>query len=66
MNVGKSLKVALAVKGMRQTELANKLGLTRQWISRLANSNSASMETVCMLAGAIGMQVSEFIALGED
>lgn len=66
MNVGKSLKVALAMRGMNQTQLAVKLGCTHVWISRLANSRSASMATVESLAVALDMRVSEFVALGED
>lgn len=66
MNVGKSLKVALAQKGMKQTELAAKLGVTNVWISRLANQESAGMGSVVKLANAMEMTVSDFLKLGED
>lgn len=66
MNVGKSLKVALAKKGLRQNELAEKIGVTRQWIGRLANSQRAGMGSIEMLAEAFDMKPIEFLSLGED
>lgn len=66
MNVGKSLKVALAKKGMRQNEFAAQMNLSRQWIGKLANSEKAGMGSVEKLAEAFGMSVSEFIKLGEE
>ena len=66
MNVGKSLKMALAKRDMNQTQLAEKLKCTQVWINRLANSDSASMATVTQLSDALDMKVSEFVALGED
>lgn len=66
MNVGKSLKIALAMKGIKQSDLAAKVGMTTVWISRLANSEKAGMGSVEMLSKALDMKVSEFLALGED
>lgn len=66
MNVGKSLKVALAKKGLRQNEFAAKLKVSRQWIGKLANSEKAGMGSVETLASAFGMSVSDFLKLGED
>lgn len=66
MNVGKSLKIALVMRGIKQVELARKLGVGEVYISRLANSDHAGMGTVSKLAKAVDMSVSEFIKLGED
>lgn len=66
MNVGKSLKVALAKKGMRQNELAEQMQVSRQWIGKLANSEKAGMGSVELLASAFDMSVGDFIKLGED
>jgi len=66
MNVGKSLKVALAKAGLSQRELAAKLGCGPVWISRLANRPSADIRTIEQLAAAFDMKVSEFLALGEE
>ena len=66
MNIGKSLKMALAKRDMNQTQLAVQMKCTRVWVGRLANSQSASGPTIEQLAAALGMKVSEFVALGED
>jgi transcriptional regulator with XRE-family HTH domain len=66
MDVGKSIKVALAKRGINQTQLSQQMGCTQVWINRLANSRTASMPTVESLAEAFGMKVSDFIKLGEE
>ena len=66
MNIGKSLKMALAKRDMNQTQLAAQMKCTRVWVGRLANSQSASGPTIEQLAAALEMKVSEFVALGED
>jgi transcriptional regulator with XRE-family HTH domain len=66
MNVGKSIKVALAQKGMSQVELSKRMGLTHTWVSALANKKKASTATIEALATQFDMKVSEFVALGED
>lgn len=66
MNVGKSIKVALAKKGMSQAELAKRMGLTHTWVSALANKPKASTATIEALAAQFDMRVSEFVKLGED
>lgn len=66
MNVGKSLKIALAMRDLNQTQLAAQMKCTQVWVNRLANSRSASMATIESLAGSLDMKVSEFLALGED
>lgn len=66
MNVGMSIKIALAKRGMTQVQLATKVQRSTVWINKLACSNSADGKTINMLAKALGMKSSEFIALGED
>lgn len=66
MNVGKSLKIALAMRDLNQTQLAAQMKCTQVWVNRLANSRSASMATIESLAWSLDMKVSEFLALGED
>lgn len=66
MNVGKSLKAAMAKRGLKQVDLARKLGVTKVYISTLASSDHAGMGTVNKLANAFDMTVSDFIKLGED
>lgn len=66
MNIGKSIKVALAMRDMKQNQLASKMKVTPRWINGLANTEQASTSTVDKLAKAFGMKASEFIALGEE
>lgn len=66
MNLGKSIKVALAKAGMSQRQLADKMGLSTRFITKLANSKTANLSTVEKIGAALGMKVSELIALGEE
>lgn len=66
MNIGKSIKVALAQRDMKQNQLADQLGKSARWINLLANSKGASTDTIEMLAKGFGMKASEFVALGEE
>jgi transcriptional regulator with XRE-family HTH domain len=66
MNIGKSIRKALIDRDMRQNQLAAKMGVGVRWMSRMANSRVASMQTVEALAKQFDMTVSEFIKLGED
>lgn len=66
MNVGVSIKVALAKRGMTQVQLATKVNRSTVWINKLAAGTSADGKTISMLAEALDMKVSDFIALGEE
>lgn len=66
MHIGKSLKMALAKKGMRQQDLAKQLEVTHQYVNQLARSPVSSINAIVMLSEVFGMKVSEFVALGED
>lgn len=66
MNVGKSIKVGLARRGMRQMDLAKKLGVTPQALSQLIKKSSCTSSTIDRIALALDMKSSEFLALGED
>lgn len=66
MNVGKSLKVAMAMREIKQVDMAKILKVSSVYVSRLANSEHAGIGTVSKLAKALGMSISDFIALGED
>jgi plasmid maintenance system antidote protein VapI len=66
MNVGKSIKVALAMRDMKQKELAEVMGVKPASVSQLASQTSCTGETLGKLAAAFGMAASEFIKLGED
>lgn len=66
MNVGKSIRVALAKKGMTQRQLAEQLGMLPTSLSQLASQQSCTGATLEKLARTLGMKASEFVALGED
>ena len=67
MNVGKSIKLALINSDMKSKDLAAKMGVSPSYISGLANaSKNPSITTVMRISLALGLQVSEFIALGEE
>ena len=65
MDLGKSLRVALAIEGIRQSELASLLSISRQQVSNWVNSGRISARYQNAICKALGMKLSEFIALGE-
>lgn len=66
MNIGKSIKVALAKNGMRGKELAEKLGVTQSTVSLMTSRETASGSMLKQLADVFEMSVSEFVKLGEE
>ena len=65
MNVGKSVKMALAKSEKNTTWLAAQIGVTRQTAWSYSNNASANSKTIKLLANVLVMAESEFIALGE-
>ena len=65
MNIGRSIRVALAQRDMRQSELAEHMGVSRQYVSRMCRSEHVSMAAARRIASELGLKLSEFIALGE-
>jgi len=65
MNVGKSVKIALAQNEKNVIWLAGMLGTSRVNASRIANSKTASQKSIEKVAIAFNMKPSELIALGE-
>ncbi len=67
MNIGRSLKIALAIRGKTQGDLAQELDCAQSnisyWTSRQSKIN---LSTVERLAAGLDYSVSEFIALGEE
>lgn len=66
MNVGKSIKVALAKREMRSGDLAKILGVTPQTVSTMSSRSTCTGQMLIRLAQSFDMKVSEFVALGED
>lgn len=67
MNIGKSLRIAIATSGIRQGEVAEMSGITASYVSSIANGRvKPSLDIIEKISrDAFGIKVSEFIALGE-
>ena len=65
INFGESLINALYLRKMRQVDLAKRMGLLPNNISRWTKHKSARIETINRICAVLDMRPSEFIALGE-
>lgn len=66
MNVSKSIRVALAMRELTQKQLAERLGMYESAVSQLVNRSSITTDKLKQVSDALGMKVSELVALGED
>ena len=66
VNVSKSIRVALAMRELTQKQLAERLGMYESAVSQLVNRSSITTDKLKQVADALGMKVSELVALGED
>jgi transcriptional regulator with XRE-family HTH domain len=66
MDIGKSIRVAMAMRGLRGNQLAERLQVTAPTISVMLGRKTCAGQTLQDLANIFGMKVSEFVALGED
>lgn len=67
MDISKSIRLALAHRNMKATELAAKMGVSNAYISQLANGDKMpSVQKLSSMAMLTGFSVSEFVALGEE
>lgn len=65
MNLGKSLKVALAGSELLNKDLAEKLSTSPQQVSKWIKSGAIKQSSIVEICKVLNMNVSEFIALGE-
>lgn len=67
MNIGKSIKVALAKKEITAIQLANKSGIPYSSIRNYINNRTAPCsDRIYEIAKALDVKSSELIALGEE
>jgi plasmid maintenance system antidote protein VapI len=66
MDVGKSIRIALAIHNMNRVALAVKMNCAPPGVTQMCNRPNVRTDTLKKLAKVFGMKVSEFIALGED
>tara|TARA_R110002051_G_C8702641_1_gene494593 strand:- start:1423 stop:1620 length:198 start_codon:yes stop_codon:yes gene_type:complete len=65
MDLSKSLRLAIAIKGVKHKDLAKQLGTTSQQVSNWIKSGAIKQTSLVSISEALGLSVSEFIALGE-
>lgn len=65
MNIGKSIRVAMAINERNTKWVANGLDASVSWVNMIKNQTGVSQKTLEKLAKLFDMPVSEFIALGE-
>jgi len=66
MNLSKSLRLAIAQKGVKHKDLADALGTSSQQVSNWLKSGSIRQSSIVAIADYFEMPASEFIALGEE
>lgn len=66
MNACISMKIAMAKREWNQAKLAEVTGLSSTAVSRLANNQNWTCESLKMIANTFDMKVSDFVKLGED
>ena len=66
MNCGKSLGIALAMKGMKRKDLADAVGVVPQQVSNWVSSGSMSSSNLTKVCDVLKMKVSDFVKLGES
>lgn len=65
MDLSKSLRLAIANKGVKHKDLAKQLGTTSQQISNWLKSGAIKQSSLLPVSKALDLSVSEFVALGE-
>ena len=65
MDLGKSLRIAIAMKGIKQKQLAIELKTSDQQVSNWVNSGAIKQKSLVDMCKFFDMKVSEFISLGE-
>ena len=66
MNIGKSIQTGMNTNEIDANQLAEQMSVTVSWINAMRNSIHANTKTVERFAKQFGMEVSEFVALGEE
>ncbi len=65
MDLSKSLRLAIAGKGVKHKDLAKQLGTTSQQISNWLKSGAIKQSSLVAISKALDLSVSKFVALGE-
>jgi DNA-binding Xre family transcriptional regulator len=65
-NFGKSLRLAQVKKGVSSTELATRLGITKQQVSQWRYREDAKLSLVTKICNCIDMHPFDFLELNDD
>lgn len=67
MNLHTSFSAALSIRDMTQQDLANKMGVSRQYVCALAmGKKPLTVEKLAAICAILNLKVSYFIKLGEE
>jgi|TARA_R110000772_G_scaffold43692_2_gene100678 DNA-binding transcriptional regulator YiaG len=65
MNLGKSLKVALAASELKNKDFAEMFDVSASQVSKWITTGRISLANQLAISKALNLKVSEFIAMGE-
>ena len=57
---GRELRAARRHARLSMPELAYRAGITRQWLFKIERGDNVKLDTIVLLAHALGCQVSDF------
>jgi DNA-binding Xre family transcriptional regulator len=66
MNLEKSFNVALAMRGMKQADLAREMKVTTPYINQVIKNGKLSIRRLAEICERLDFKVWEFVKLGED
>lgn len=68
MHIGKKIRIARAIKGMTQEDLAQKIGKTRPLISQIESSGKVKMSTLRLISKVLDLDPDDpdLVSLMED
>lgn len=66
MDLEKSFRVALAMKGITKKELAKELKCTSAYVTQISKGGSISVRKLQDICSALDIKVWEFIKLGDE
>lgn len=61
LEIGRRIREARVEAGLRQAELAERMGMKRAGLSRLENGATCSIEALYAAAAALGVPVQRFL-----
>lgn len=62
-NIGRCLKIGLTLRDMSQTDLAERLGVSRQTVNYWTKGQQMTAGNMLNICNVLGMEPSEFIKL---